>query len=175
MTALQRRQKILNSFPVQFVLWGSVVAALVEDFANDSFSPIRFVAVFVTVGFIVPKLNKEQIGSKISTLPGIPQTDQDWILYDHVRKGTMPNNAKLLAALPAYLKERELANYQNKAATPGMISIGLFAASFGLITIHPVVAVLGLGILTMAAYSIVQDKKITENTAKLKQKLARNN
>jgi len=144
----ERRVKILSSLPLQFL--GSAVGFgfLSEGTSNNSFSWWDVVIHGGIFGFIVVVLIR--MGMRIAPKTNVAEDRKpQWQVEDAIRAGVLPEDPKLLKALPAYLDKREEnAEKNRKQVLPVMLILAMAILLLGVlnhkILIPGIFAVLGL-------------------------------
>lgn len=168
MTSAQRRFKLITSIPVSTLLYGLPFGGIMATTPKGKFVwPIFFISSPI-FGLIMAITMKRQY----SKMPGIARSDNDWLLVEHFRKGTLPQDPVLLEAMPTYIEKSEQQLYASRKSLPTAYLIGALGFMYGLSTKSILMLVCGVVILTIMTWSVISMQKTAKRIEKLRRDLS---
>jgi hypothetical protein len=172
MTNFIRRRQILFSPPVLFI-WATLFAGLIAESLNEPpFSWPHAMSFGIPLGLLNTAMTLRGLQRMRQSI-GLTSNDELWHLYEAVSKRKLPKDPILLAALPAYIEEREKPRKNAIKVLPLMlIFFAIFmAVAIGSRRIAP--SIMALVFLALGIYGYRVNKKTEENIAILRKKLRR--
>ena len=174
MNTPSKRRKLLTSIPGLFFTALAIHTLLQLVLHNGKISLAQTVVWGIPIAFLFTLLTRRNI-KKLEKTTGLTEPGEQAQLHKAVATGVLPTDAKILAALPAYLDKREKTNVRaRKEAVPIMIFMVVIFGLTVVMTQNIIFALVAIAILSLLFKNYQWTKAQSLHIASLRKQLTLN-